>query len=313
LFPVSFIVWNLSQEQSVDEQNIVLDVLDENTEKTGTKRLRCADRQCFLNRWIKRTVPAAIFPSFSSAITIKDGNADVRNRVADNFLASLMCPGNELQSQQKTALLSGPQVSAGALSVTADNFEQAMVVFASRRIPQNTWLTHVDQFMQPNRKLSRQFIQNCVVWSIFDAKNQTVALRNVAYRGQIYQITNHFFPFLLSELRNWMTSNGNIQATANDDAQDSFVANWLSRQKLSTAAQSVLARGREVYQYYFANLHRLALPKFKIETYNAGFWQIRHALQDAATGKVELAALQTAHGELRRMILPQLSDYGILE
>ncbi|MFQ7078163.1 MAG: hypothetical protein ACLRSW_09645 [Christensenellaceae bacterium] len=51
---------------------------------------------------------------------------DVRDRVAEGFLCSLMCCGNDFQHQNQTALFSGPQASAGSYSVTAENFEKSM-------------------------------------------------------------------------------------------------------------------------------------------------------------------------------------------
>jgi hypothetical protein len=194
-FPVSFILWDIHREKNVAEQEMHLDIIDSTSQKIGKKTVKPTHRNEFLSKWIKRPQGTKVFPPFGSALTIKSGNVDIRNRIAEGFLASLMCPGNELQNQQQTAFLSGPQASAGALSVTPDNFEQAVVVFAARRIPKDTWINHVDQLMRPNRELPPQFISDCAVWSLFDSKNQTVAMRNVEYQEQVYQIANHFFPF----------------------------------------------------------------------------------------------------------------------
>ena len=204
-----------------------------------------------------------------------------------------MCPGNELQNQQQTAFLSGPQASAGALSVTPDNFEQAVVVFAARRIPKDTWLTHVDQLLRPNRELSPQFIADCAVWSLFDNKNQTVARRNVEYQNRVYQVVNHFFPF--------------------DRSPNSFVADWLAKQTLSTESQAVLEKAREIYRLFFANWDVLPRAEFKIETKNAGWYQIRLALSKAELGTALFAELKDRHDWLKETILPQLYHYGITD
>ncbi|MDR0870616.1 MAG: hypothetical protein LBN39_07465 [Planctomycetaceae bacterium] len=305
-FPVSFIVWDINDERRIDSQDIVLDVLDENAEKTGVKKLRFADRSQFLNRWIKRPPAVQVFPPFGSALTVKENNKDVRNRIADGFLASMMCPGNELQCQQKTVLLSGPQASAGAFSVVPDNFEQAMVVFAARRVPKDHWLQHVDQFLQPNRELPPEFITDCAVWTLFDSKNQTVALRNVKYHNKVYQIENHLFPFALPEVQRG--TSGNIP----DNRKESFAAKWLTQRQFSPAARNVLEAGKAVYRLYFRERNRLPLEKYRIETADAGLRQIMLALQDAGQGRNESAVLKERHEKLRVMILPQLKDYGIL-
>ena len=332
-FPVAFILWSIRQQENATEQEIHLDILDNTAEKIGVKTLTPVNRNGFLSRWIKRPRGTSIFPPFSSALTIKSGNVDTRNRIAEGFLASLMCPGNELQNQQQTAFLSGPQVSAGALSVTPENFEQAVVVFAARRIPKDTWVNHVDQLLRPNRELSPEFITDCAVWSLFDSKNQTVSLRNVMYQDRLYQIANHFFPFSVAEVRSWIcceiSTTGyssscplwnfcgeELTTTLTKETQssqrDSFVADWLSQQKLSAEAQNAWESARAIYRFYFENLHLLQREKFKIETYDAGWYQIRQALLDANLGADLLVDLKHRHEILKEKLLPQLYEYGIL-
>ncbi|MDR0328407.1 MAG: hypothetical protein LBI05_08945 [Planctomycetaceae bacterium] len=307
-FPVSFILWDIHQGKNVAEQEMHLDILDSAAQQSGTKTVKPANRNEFLSRWIKRPRGTKIFPPFGSALTVKPDNVDTRNRIAEGFLASLMCPGNELQNQQQTAFLSGPQASAGAISVTPDNFEQAVVVFAARRIPKDSWVNHVDQLMCPNRELSPQFIGDCAVWSLFDHKNQTVAMRNVIYRERVYQVVNHFFPFPL-EVCN---PHPNPPPTGEGTFVNSFVADWLAKQTLSDAAQDVLTAAKEVYRFYFANGDRLPLTEFKIETDDAGWYQIYKALRAARLGMDWLADLKERHDALKATILPQLYDYGIV-
>jgi hypothetical protein len=307
-FPVSFIIWDINKEKKIETQSISLDVFNEQVEKIGVKSLVLAHRNRFLSKWIKRPPAVIKFPPFSSAITMKANNIDRRDRIAVNFLASLMCNGNERQHQQYTAFLSAPYVSAGALSVTPENFEKAMVVFAARCIPTNTWLNHVDQLQQPNKKLSKQFICDCTIWSLFDNKNQTASLRNIKYEDKIYQIDNHFFPFPISELMSWTINDKEIKATL-QGTKNSFVADWLSKQQLSPTAKKVIDAAKQVYIFYFANLNCVQKWKFKIETYNAGWWQIRQALQDAQIGIDKLTKLKTYHDKLKEKVSRQLKTY----
>jgi hypothetical protein len=56
----------------------------------------------------------------------------------------------------------------------------------------------------------------------------------------------------------------------------------------------------------------LQRAEFGIETYDAGWYQIRKALSDAKLGTDLLADLKDRHDLLQEKILPQLYDYGIL-
>jgi len=310
-FPVGMLIWRINAGAKVEDQHIEVDIFDEAVQKTGTKTITSTHRSGFLSKWIARPAATMRFPPFGSAIEVKSGNKDRRDRVAKGFLASLMCCGNDFQHQNFTSLLSGPYVSAGALSVTPENFEQAMVVHAARRVPKATWLNDRDQFMQPEGGLSAAFVCDSAVWSLFSNSNQTAALKNVAYEGETYQVHNHLFPFPLSEVKKWPITDSDI-ALSLAAAEDRFAANWLAKQALSPEAEAVLEKGREIYRFYFANLNRIRTPKFKIETWDAGWWQIKQALGDVNLCAKELKALKEAHDRLKEKILPKLTEYGII-
>jgi hypothetical protein len=310
-FPISFILWDINKEKSLEKQNIVLDVFNNEVKKTETKQIVVRNRTGFLNKWIIRPPATIKFPPFGSAIEVKSKNIDRRDRVAENFLASFMCCGNDLYHQLNTALLSGPYVSAGAFSVTPENFEQAMVAHAARKIPKSSWFNDGDQFMKPNQDLSEEFITDCTIWNLFCNSNQTAALCNVKYEEKTYQIHNHFFPFKINEIKKWDIADNDIKETL-FSAEDTFVAKWLSKRKLSEESRNVWNQAKKVYRFYFVNLNDLRTPKFKIETYDAGWWQIRQALQDAGLGGKELEKLKQFHYKLREKLLPQLSGYGMI-
>ncbi len=310
-FPVGFLIWNLSQSKKLEEQKIVLDIFNENVEKIGAKLVATENREKFLSKWIDRPPATIKFPPFGSAIVVKADNNDRRDRISTGFLASLMCAGNDPQHQNNTAFLSGPYVSAGALSVTPVNFEQSMVVHAVRRIPKANWLNDRDQFMQPTGELSAEFIDDCTIWNLFSNSNATAAMRNVEYEKQIYQIHNHFFPFAITEVKNWTITDTDIAETL-VNAEDTFVAKWLLERNLSTEAKDVLAKGKEIYKFYFANSGQIRTTKFKIETWDAGWWQIRNVLADVNLGKEMFDAMKILHHKLKEKILPKISEYGII-
>ena len=132
-FPVGFLVWDLAKLKNLRQQKMEVTVLDDDTSKIGRKLIVSEHRSKFLSKWILRPDATEIFPPLGSAISVKGGNDDVRDRVAKDFLASLMCNGNDVQHHNNVALLSGPYVSAGALSIVPDNFDKAMVVHAVRK------------------------------------------------------------------------------------------------------------------------------------------------------------------------------------
>lgn len=310
-FPVGMLIWNLNKDENLSEQHISLDIYDTHGIKTGEKTIRIEEKEKFLSKWIARPAATNKFPPLGSAIEVKANNKDRRDRITDGFLASLMCAGNDFQHKNLVYFLSGPSVSAGAFSVTSDNFEQAMVVHTARRAPQATWLNDRDQFMAPQKELSAEFITDCVVWSLFSDSNQTAALKDVVYEGKTYQVHNHFFPFALEEVKQWQVTDPDIRQTLMA-GETTFVAQWLAKRVLSTHSAELLACAKEIYKFYFLHLNELRTTKFKIQTWDAGWYQIRMALQNANLAEDLLEQRKQLHRNLRDKLLPQLYEYGIV-
>lgn len=310
-FPVGFLIWNLKSEKRLEGQEILLDIFNESVEKIGIKSVVADHRDNFLSKWIDRPSASIKFPPLGSAIEVKIENQDRRDRIAKGFLGSLMCKGNEFVNQNATALLSAPYVSAGALSVTPDNFEQAMVVHAVRRIPKANWLNDRDQFMSPKNELPKEFIVDCTIWNLFSNSNETAAMKDAKYEGETYQIDNHFFPFLKSEIKGWKITDTDIQntLTAGDER---FAAKWIAQQTLSEEAKTVLEIGKKIWKLYFEHLKELRTTKFKIETWDAGWWQVRNALSSENIGEDLFKELKAAHELLKAKLLPQIYENRFL-
>jgi hypothetical protein len=311
-FPVGFLVWDLQQRKKLEAQKMEVTVLDDDTSKIGHKVIVSERRDKFLSKWIDRVPATEIFPPLGSAISVKGDNTDVRDRVAKGFLASLMCNGNDVQHHNNVALLSGPYVSAGALSVVPENFEQAMIVHAVRKNVKKTWLNDRDQFLMPESKPGIAFIRQCVVWSLFTDSNQTASLRNVVYKGETFQIVNHFFPFQASAVKKWEVSDSDITRSFTDDTEDRFMATWLAAQKLDSDCTELLAVAREIYQSFYKHFKHLPTAKYQVNHWDAGWWQIKRCLTEAGREAERLAKVDALKKPIGVMIAEAAVQLGII-
>ena len=311
-FPVGFFVWDLTRHKKLEEQKLEVTVLDDDTSKIGRKLIVSEHRDRFLSKWIERPEATKIFPPLGGAITVKGGNTDVRDRIADGFLASLMCNGNDVQHHNNVALLSGPYVSAGALSIVPENFDKAMVVHAVRKNVRKTWLNDRDQFLMPESTPSVAFIRQCVVWSLFTDSNQTASLRNVAYKGGTYQIVNHFFPFKTATIKKWEISDSDIARSLKQDDEDRFMAKWLAEQKLDPQCKELLAVAREIYKSFFKNFKDLPTATCKVEHWDAGWWQVKRCLSEAGLEKERLAQIDELKRPIGAAIAKEAAALGII-
>jgi hypothetical protein len=243
---------------------------------------------------------------------VKSGNEDIRDRVAKGFLASLMCKGNDVQNYNNVALLSGPYVSAGALSIVPENFDKAMIIHAVRKNIRKTWLNDRDQFLQPNSKPSASFVRWCTAWNLFADSNQTASLRNVPYKGKAFQLINHFFPFKVAVLKKWPISDSEIVRSLSRDSDDRFMVKWLSGQKLDSLSQQLVDTGREVYKAFFASFKDLPTAKYKVEHWDAGWWQIKKCLVEAGLEADRLEEIEELKKKIGAKICDEAFALGII-
>ena len=338
-FPVGFLVWNLAKRKHLSEQEITLDVFNLDVEKEGTKRVPSVSRDKMLNKWCPRPKwdGKSIMPTLSSGIKVMDANKDKRNHVAPGFICSVSSNGDDFQHQNSVFILSAPYANAGAFSVTPENFERAMVLYTVKKIPEKSWSNDKDMFYAPATKcesrkerkerrdfedsasfaaekidaatgLPDEFVTDCVVWAAFSGKNNCAALKDVKYQGDIWQIPNQMFPFLLEEVRRWPCGHGDIAAQLAAANEDRYLAKWLDAHTLSPEARAVTNAARALYREFYANITNTPWMDWKIETWDVGFYQVRNAMK----GLCASAPLREKHDALRAKLLPQVYSLGFL-
>lgn len=311
-FPVGFLIWDLSQKREMDKVSI--DITNDEAINIGTKTLSLINKSDVLNNWFERPKNSDDYPlpPLSNGITVATGNADKRHRARPDFLASICSKGNDFQNSRYISILSSPSASAGAFTVTKEIFEKSLVLHAVRKIPIPTWLNDRNQFLKPRTKPDTEFINDCIVWSLFANSNHTSSLKNVNYEGKIYQIKNNFFPFKLADLKHWEIKDPDFKLQISTDT-DRFVATWLIKNKLSEDATVLLEKGKDVYKLFYSNLNNLSTHKFKIGTWDAGWYQIRRCMTESNIGIDELNELKKLHQKLGEKIFPKIEEFGFLD
>lgn len=312
-FPVGFLTWDFSESKRVEDQVIEVDIFDIELEKIGRKRLEVVEEGVAkLTDWVPRFRNSKTLPPLSSGLTPATSRRDVRDRVTEDFLFSMMAKGNDFGNQNYTALLSGPQVSAGSFSVTPQNFEKALLAHTARRLPVATWENDRDEFFAPNSEPSDLFFADAVLWSAFSNSNETASLTGVEYQGKKYDLRNQLFPFLLDEVAQWDISVLAVKNSLRGDRADRFLARWLQNRELSEEGSALLSAARELYQAFYLNLSRLPFPIFRIDHWDVGWIQVVRPMSEAGVELGLLEALKARRSELGQKLLPGLWDLGIL-
>ncbi|MEM9679116.1 MAG: hypothetical protein AAF901_02230 [Bacteroidota bacterium] len=305
-------IWNLGKDREL--KSISIDIADETAKTIGTKHLQLIEKGDVINKWFERPKNSNeyILPPLSNGISVRENNSDTRHRARPDFLASICSNGNDFQHAKYVVILSSPNASAGAFTVNEENFEKAVTLHAVKKIPRPTWLNDRNQFLIPHTEPNQEFYNDCIIWSLFSSSNETTSLSNVEYLGNTYQIKNNFYPFLIEELKKWEIKDPDFRQQLSVD-ENRFVAKWIKESQLSEEAKEVLKKAKEVYKLFYSHINEMATHSWKIEDWDAGWYQIRRCLNEHNFATEELNELKKANDKLADKILPQIEEFGFLD
>ena len=309
-FPIGFLVWQTYNEEGVIKtpiKEVSCEVLDKNVKAIGEKTFYNIPTSQYLNVWIKR-------PRRNNEDAIPLCNATKVSTVktpvtkwSDGAIAYMYCGKNDFQhANTQTALFSSSYGDGHGFYVTAENLWQAAVVFTVRRIFSHTWLNDRDQFLQPNKPLSEEFINDCLVWMVFSGSNLTASADGLEWNGKKWSLVNHFIPYREEEVG------------ATERFESDFLVGYIKDKSFSDEALLVLDEGKKIWQAYFAmSFSHSIRENFKLGRADVGFYQIRKALKAVSEAgecakPFSFASFEKAYSTLTEKLKPQAYEMGFL-
>ncbi|HLP97957.1 MAG TPA: hypothetical protein VK149_05895 [Sideroxyarcus sp.] len=309
-FPIGFLIWKTDQLAKNPKPlvEISTEVLDKNAQPVGEKAFYNMPSEQFLSTWFKRPRSNSVDAlPLKNAITPATVTKDLRgDKWADGAIGSMLANSNMLQNASTlTALFSSGFGSAGAFFVTAENLNQAAVVFAVRRLIKPTWLNDRDQFLQPSEPLSDEFKTDCLIWMLFNGSNLTASANDLEWNGKQWSLVNQFIPYTEAEVN------------APDRFESDFMVQYLADKTLSPEAVAVLDAGRELWRAYFAHTDvRAVRDELKLNRPDVGWYQIRNAIKKRNESgdfpPVDFTPFEQAYKALGDKLRPQVFELGFL-
>jgi len=310
-FPIGFLVWQTNNKEGAPRMpinEVSCEVLDKEARACGEKTFHNIPKENYLNVWIKRprcnneeAIP------LSNAVTPTTGKVRV-DKWSNNAIAYMYCGVNDFQhAQQQTVLYSSPYGGGNGFYITSENLWQATVVFTVRRIIPHTWLNHNDQFLQPTVSLPEEFINDCLVWMLFNGKNLTASADGLEWNERTWSIVNHFIPYTEEEV-------GSPARFESD-----FLIHYMKDKEFSKEATAVLEAGKAIWQAYFkTSFPHPIREKYKLERADVGWYQIRMAfkmLQEMGeyVSPISFASLDASYASLTEKLSPKVYELGFLK
>ena len=90
------------------------------------------------------------------------------------------------------------------------------------------------------------------------------------------------------------------------------MATWLAAQKLDPQCEELLAVAREIYKAFFKRFKDLPTATYKIQHWDAGWWQIKRCLVEAGLEKERFAEIEDLKKKIGLKINAEAMNLGII-
>lgn len=306
-FPIGFLIWKTKQNAKIKTPitEISLGILDGNAQEIGEKKFYNLPNNIFLSQWMPRLRTDCQNIPLKNAISPQLAKAKVTSWRKD-AIAYMYCNSNDLQNATKqTALTSSVFSTGNGFYITPQNLWQASIIFTVRRLIKQTWVNDRDQFLQANQDLADEFVNDCLIWMLFNGSNLTASADGLEWNEKIWSIVNHFIPFT------------EIEVGAPERFESNFMVAYLSDKKLSAEARSVLDAGRVLWRAYFTQTdpHNIR-EEYKLNRADVGWYQIRNALKarnrEGFVPETSFSGFEATYAVLGNKLSPLVFDYGFL-
>jgi hypothetical protein len=248
------------------------------------KSLYNTDNRKPLNRWLKDTVKGLKTfdaPQMSSSLQIKPKGY---GKLLPNALGYIVCSQNNPRANaQGQSILSSCFSSKNGISITESNFDKVTIHFAVRRLIVGDWKNWYDEYLSPieTHENFEQFKYDSLVYSLFESKSNQSALRQVEYKGKLWDIKNEFFWMSVNQMKELADENGydelynDARISSNRHVHNLLFGEERIYDKLSDDAKLVLDKATELVELSIQMRQLMANDENHLDSWDAGYAQLK--------------------------------------
>ena len=294
---ISFSIWHNGETFEKNNFNYTL-IDNENGEivEIGNKVVYNIDGLKTASEWAKEPIKKLkTFETInvSSAIKIRPDTSDNRGTNFEGSFGYFLNAGNNVDmNTQKVSLFTMAYGNGNGHGINTDNFDRCTALFSARRLVDKNWQNWADEYMAPNTEhpAYNEFVNDSLIYSLFESKSNQSSLRNVDYKGKKWDIKNEFFWLSNKEIENLSNTNGFTQ-TYNDarTSKERYVYNKLQTITLSDEAQAVLDKASDIVRntFKYRELFNQEHPEYQIMNFDCGWYQIKALAKEYAKSDYE--------------------------
>ena len=289
---ISLTLWkSYNQATPITEYNMkLIDILDDGSiDVVGHHTIYNSAFYDKASDWVREPIKSLkekkTFPCLTSGLKLDSLGRD-RNEPS-KMLGNLTLISNNVKENSTGVLwLTSTFANGHCACACAENFTRCTALFTARKLIENTWINHADEYLAPNENHPdyKRFEVDSIVFSLFENKSNQTSMRQITYKGKLYDIPNEFF---------WMSKDTMMDLAnehhddfmfndARTTSKERYVFTLLQKpevqQNMSDTAKQLLSMATEMtiksmkYRTLFESDH----PDYHIHTWDAGYYQLKN-------------------------------------
>ena len=299
------------------------DVLEINNdlqiEKKYVKTMYNTDNCEKLQSWVVKEVKNGKkydCPQLSSSLVVKQTGS---GKLTDNSIGYFYSYGNNVYfNPTNVGLLSSGFSNGHGISISYKNFDKVVISFSARKLIKSNWVNQKDEYLVPNETHNQfeQFKYDSLIYSLFHIHSFQSSLRQVEYKGKLWDIKNEFFWLSVEHMKKLGDDNG-FDELYNDSRTDvnRFVYKKLYGEekvydKLSVDARLVLDKANELVDKSI-NMRRLMTNEQNhLHCWDAGYSQLKLVWKEYFSE--DFKEFRTLYKNLEDRMRPLVYELGFL-
>ena len=315
---ISFSIWDCGETADKNNFNYkLIDNIDGEIKEVGKKVVYNTDGLKTASDWIKeetKSLKTKDAPQLSSALVCKEKG--VGNLADGAFGYYVNVSNNVYKNATDVYFVSSCSSMGHGISVMQQNFDRVVANFASRKLIDCNWVNSKDEYLAPNEgnEHYNEFVNDSIVYSLFHSASNQSSLRQVEYKGKLWDIKNEFFFMSKDEIISLANENG-IDFTYNDArvSSERYVHTKLQGIELSQEAKAVLDKAIELTKmsFKYRELFNEEHPEYQILNWDCGWYQIKGMLKEYFPN--ELKEFNELYKALADKMRPMVYKLGFLK
>ena len=161
----------------------------------------------------------------------------------------------------------------------------------------------------------KEFELDSVIYALFNTRSNQASLRNILFDNESFDIPNNLFFMSKNDVEKMAIKHNNkeILDDLNKFGEERFVYKYLQDKKLSKESQEVLDKAVELIEksFEYRNLFNQENPKYNINTWDAGWYQIKTILKEYL--KEDLDEFNKIYSSLENKLKDSVYELGFLK